>query len=159
LPGTDGCEITRKIRAMESDPQCRTVIIAMIASELDWDQRTAIAAGCDDFLSKPFAEADIFDLMNKHIGVCFAYEPPASGRSGKETLKDAPPEALKALPKELPSLLKQSIIEGNKREILERIQAIREHEPEIADALERMTRKFQYKKMIMLIQKGEEENE
>jgi hypothetical protein len=93
------------------------------------------------------------------MGVCFAYGPSASGVAGKKNLRDVPPEALKALPQYLLSPLKQSIIEGNKREIREGIQAIREHEPEIAEVLERMARKFQYKKLLMLIQKGEEGNE
>ena len=44
------------------------------------EQTVALEAGCDDLIRKPLCEADIFDVMNKYIGVRYvddesAFEP------------------------------------------------------------------------------------
>jgi CheY-like chemotaxis protein len=51
LPGIDGWEATRRIRA---DPQTsRIPVIALTAHALTSDRDQALAAGCDDFDTKP----------------------------------------------------------------------------------------------------------
>ncbi len=51
-----------------------TAIIALTASVLEEERAAILSTGCDDFLHKPFREADIFATMNKHIGVRYIYE-------------------------------------------------------------------------------------
>jgi len=51
LPGIDGWEATRRIKA---DPQTsRTPVVALTAHALTSDRDQALAAGCDDFDTKP----------------------------------------------------------------------------------------------------------
>jgi CheY-like chemotaxis protein len=51
LPGIDGWEATRRIRA---DAQTKAVpVIALTAHALTSDRDSALAAGCDDFDTKP----------------------------------------------------------------------------------------------------------
>jgi CheY-like chemotaxis protein len=51
LPGIDGWEATRRIKA---DPQTsRIPVIALTAHALTSDRDQALAAGCDDFDTKP----------------------------------------------------------------------------------------------------------
>lgn len=51
MPEVDGIEATRRLKA---DPQTQNIpIIAITASAFDSDREAALAAGCDDFETKP----------------------------------------------------------------------------------------------------------
>ncbi|HYP17939.1 MAG TPA: ATP-binding protein, partial [Opitutus sp.] len=55
MPGMDGFELARRLRVV-SAKGARLVLIAMSASVLSFNRDQALAAGCDDFLPKPFRE-------------------------------------------------------------------------------------------------------
>jgi CheY-like chemotaxis protein len=60
LPGLDGWEASRQLKAM---PETRAVpVIALTAHAMAGDREKAIAAGCDDFDTKP---VDIQRLLAK----------------------------------------------------------------------------------------------
>ena len=65
MPGLDGFEVTRKLKA---DPQTRAIpIVAVSALARPDDRESALAAGCDDFVRKPF-ELDILEsLIRSHL--------------------------------------------------------------------------------------------
>jgi CheY-like chemotaxis protein len=72
MPIIDGYEATRLIRQMEQERlnQHQTVIIAVTANALQEDQERAIAAGMDDYLSKPVRKdllAAMLDRWGKAI--------------------------------------------------------------------------------------------
>lgn len=51
LPGIDGLELTRRLK---SDPATRTIpVIAVTAYAMKGDHEKALAAGCDDYVTKP----------------------------------------------------------------------------------------------------------
>jgi CheY-like chemotaxis protein len=52
MPGSDGIEATRQIRAAEAGGR-RTPIIALTANTLDDDRERCTEAGMDSFLTKP----------------------------------------------------------------------------------------------------------
>jgi two-component system, cell cycle response regulator DivK len=53
LPGIDGYEATRRIKA---EPATRPIpIIAVTSYALSGDEAKARAAGCDDYIAKPFS--------------------------------------------------------------------------------------------------------
>ena len=83
MPGLDGYETTRRIKATELGANTR--VVALTASAFEEDRRRVLDAGCDDFVRKPFREEDIFDVLERHLGLRFTYAddapPPDAGRS------------------------------------------------------------------------------
>lgn len=64
MPGAlDGLEATRRIKARLNPAP---VIIALTAMVTDGDQSQALAAGCDDFIRKPYTRRELLTLMAKH---------------------------------------------------------------------------------------------
>lgn len=57
LPGMDGLEATR---VLKRDPATRDIkIIALTAFAMQGDEERIRAAGCDDYVTKPFHHADL----------------------------------------------------------------------------------------------------
>ena len=66
MDGVDGFAATRMIRDMEMRiGRAPTPIIALTANALRDDRNLCLAAGMDDYLSKPFIDADLIDVVAK----------------------------------------------------------------------------------------------
>jgi CheY-like chemotaxis protein len=67
LPGMDGFEATRQIKA---DPRTgRIPVVALTARALTSDQEAALAAGCDDYDTKPVDLVRLVGKINALLGV------------------------------------------------------------------------------------------
>lgn len=65
LPGIDGLELTRRLK---SDPTTRDIkIIAVTAYAMKGDQDKALAAGCDDYVTKPIDTRTLPETIARHM--------------------------------------------------------------------------------------------
>lgn len=65
LPGVDGLELTRKLK---SDPTTRDIIVvAVTAYAMTGDQAKAVAAGCDDYITKPIDTRALPEAVARHL--------------------------------------------------------------------------------------------
>jgi two-component system cell cycle response regulator DivK len=65
LPIMDGYEATRRIKA---DPALRAIpIIAVTSFALSGDEDKARAAGCDDFVAKPFSPRQLLAKIRQYL--------------------------------------------------------------------------------------------
>ncbi len=151
MPVMNGTEAAKTIREIvEKDPKRHeSIIIAQTASSFEEDRELILEAGCDDFLSKPYKESDVFDMIHKHLGVLFVYAEEAGAR---DTAPQLEPGALSALPGELLDALKQGSQRADFILISNIIDRIRGHDAALADALARLAENFEYDKILELIQ-------
>jgi two-component system cell cycle response regulator DivK len=65
LPIMDGYTATRRIKA---DPTLRSIpIIAVTSYALDGEEKIARAAGCDDYVPKPYSPRELLVKIRQHL--------------------------------------------------------------------------------------------
>jgi PAS domain S-box-containing protein len=67
LPGIDGLEATRRIRALERESGAHAVIIGVTAAATAADRRACEDAGMDDFLPKPVSLAVLGEALRRWV--------------------------------------------------------------------------------------------
>lgn len=67
LPVMDGITVSRKIREIEASTNRHTPIIAITANAMIGDKEKCLAAGMDDYLSKPFQPGKLLAMINKYL--------------------------------------------------------------------------------------------
>jgi two-component system, cell cycle response regulator DivK len=65
LPGIDGYETTRRIKA--NPALNRIPVIAVTSYALSGDDIKAFAAGCDGYVTKPFDPADLLEKIREYL--------------------------------------------------------------------------------------------
>lgn len=153
MPVMDGYEATKLIKGTVKGQA--TAIIAVTASVLEEERAVVSLAGCDDFIRKPFREADIFDAIHKHIGVNFIYEEESASKKDltKIDIKSALSSSVLAnLPSKLLAdlLAASSLCDMNKIDSC--IEQIREVDESAAEALAFLANDFDYAQIVSVIQ-------
>jgi signal transduction histidine kinase/FixJ family two-component response regulator len=153
MPIMDGLEATRRIKATDTGTQTR--IIALTAHALEEERRNILAAGCDDFIRKPYKDTEIFDALSKHLGIRFIYE--GETTPAIEAMQQLTVAALAELPAGLRNELVQALVKLDAEVITQAIEAIRSHDPAIADALDTMANDLQYGHILRLVEASQSE--
>jgi DNA-binding response OmpR family regulator len=66
LPGLDGAEVCRRARAA-APPGARRVPIVVVSALGERERAETLAAGADDYLSKPFELDDVLAIVARHL--------------------------------------------------------------------------------------------
>ncbi len=154
MPVMDGYEATQQIRALPNGHT--TKIIALTASAFVEEKEKVMFIGCDDFLRKPYRQSEIFETLNKHLGVRYLYENSASGLAPPNPTVSPKTAELTAaeittLPVALREELQQAVLELNIEKILEVTDRIGEQQPTLADMLKTLADNFEYEKLLEMI--------
>lgn len=156
MPEMNGYEATRTIRKTNpGQPEMQPKIIALTATAFEEDREKVLAEGCDDFVRKPFREAEIFTKMHEHLGMDFIYEDIEETSYQHDDIKELSAEAMQSeimqLPKEFITELR-SAIELSDMELMDQlIDAIDSDHERIASELKGLVDSFQYDRILMAL--------
>ncbi|GAB4378764.1 MAG: hypothetical protein Kow00121_31340 [Elainellaceae cyanobacterium] len=75
MPVMDGYEATQHIRQQErASQQTPVIIFALTAHAFEENREEVLLAGCNDFITKPFREEELFAKIAQYLGVQYLYE-------------------------------------------------------------------------------------
>src|SRR6185503_8553419 len=153
MPVMDGYEATKRIKATLRGQA--TVIIALTASAFEHDRAMVLSVGCDDFVRKPFRDAEVFEKMEAHLGVRFVYEDRGTSSSQERSSDQIlTPGALADLLGDLLSDLRRGATELNTKAVQSTIERIREGDMELADALAELVRGYRFDTILSLTERA-----
>ncbi|MEG5171534.1 AAA family ATPase [Microcoleus sp. B3-D7] len=163
MPVMDGYEATKQIKAKASSSSPlvnggggiesqSTAIVAITSSSFEEEKAIVLSTGCDDFIRKPFREANIFEALHKHIGVQFVFEELNAAPSFTENeVNVLTKTAFSELPPELVANLQQAISNLDVEQMQAVISQIREINQPLARASAACIKNFQYEQLLNLI--------
>ncbi|SEH08241.1 response regulator [Candidatus Venteria ishoeyi] len=156
MPVMDGYEATRRIKAM---PQGKhTEIIALTASAFEEDQMSVIAAGCNGFVRKPLQEEEIFQAMEKALGVRYLYEEVLGNNAQMERIQ-LTPEVFSVLPQALILALEEAAIRLDSDELKQVIEQVHVSAPTLANTLNTLVNEFRFDLIVTALQDAHTEQD
>ena len=90
MPEMDGLEATRRLRERQSDGRSRTPVVAMTANAMEGDRERCIAAGMDDYLSKPVKLEPLARCLERWVTAQALVEPETGGTSDVQSNPGSP---------------------------------------------------------------------
>ncbi len=135
----------------------KTVIVAQTASSFEEDREKALEAGCDDFLRKPFQEAEVLEIIQRHTDMRFAYEDQDTENGEKESSGDedtgTEPAILSSLSPGILHRLKQAAADADFQKVETLIDEIERRDAGCGKYFARLASDFQYKEIVEIIDK------
>ncbi|MGI0485253.1 response regulator [Pantanalinema rosaneae CENA516] len=165
MPVMDGYEATRQIKQQDTDHE--TVIIALTASAFEEKRQAILAAGCDDFVRKPFQTSELLGKMSQYLGVQYLYEEfePSGSATAEFQLSNAAigePSSrdrltsisLQIMPQAWLQQLNRAALQGNDLLVLELVQEIPPEHQAMKLALVNLAENFQFEQIMTLSQEA-----
>jgi PAS domain S-box-containing protein len=173
MPVLDGIEATKQIKQLAANQpaasQFPPQVVMLSASGLQSEQADAIAAGCDDFVRKPFQDSELLDAIAQQLGARYTYaenaQPEASSLQLLPSFQSSPLEpgesqhflehhlsALSALSAHTLDNLESAVLRLQWDEIFTQIEALRTVDQDLADSLTMAAQNFSYSQIIENIQ-------
>jgi two-component system sensor histidine kinase/response regulator len=154
MPVMDGYEATRKIKA---SPDIKdTAIVAVTASAFEEDKQRILAAGADSYLSKPFKDAELFEIIGRLTGSEYLYEEAGGSENASETADDETliRKSVAALPTDLVGQLIHSVERADLDQLNDLVGQLTTDHPTLVKRMREMATRYEYEALIELLSSG-----
>ncbi len=145
MPIEDGYQATRDIRALPGGAEVR--IAALTASAFREDREAILAAGCDEMVTKPLEETQLFEVMGRLLGLHYRHAEPAPPADPEEHPEGIVPD-LSAIPEALRHELAHAAETLDIRAARARIERIRALDAPAAAALAQLVDRFEMHRLL-----------
>jgi PAS domain S-box-containing protein len=158
MPGVDGYEATKQIREMEQEKA--SIIIALTAQASQSDRALALAAGCNDYISKPFREETLFLKLKEYLGLEYLYaeasdpsgSPPVSTLdTNANHLTVFDPAIIAQMPADCLETLEDLALCGNDRAIVDLANQLAPEFDNFRMQLLNLASRFEFEQIVHLI--------
>ena len=151
MPVMDGYEAVRQIRRLKGG---ETVpIIAITASAFGEQRQEIITAGCNDMITKPFEQNEIFEAMGRFLDIEYVYETETGFSTDQFDGTELTSTMLADLPPELLQELNDACLALNTEALATVIERIKIEAPDTAKGLKHLSANFQIGRIRELIGK------
>jgi two-component system sensor histidine kinase/response regulator len=153
MPVMDGYEATRKIKA---SPNSRnTAIVAVTASAFEEDKKRILAAGADDYLSKPFKDAELFEIIGRLTGAEYLYEE-TSALKVSDTADDKVLmcKTVAALPPDLVNQMRAAVESADIDQLNDLVLQLAKGQPLLAKQIQEMAARYEYEALTEIFSPG-----
>ncbi|MBE9226047.1 PAS domain S-box protein [Phormidium sp. LEGE 05292] len=167
MPILDGYEATKQIRAMEKEPTSIIIALTAQASQSDTpvgtqsDRTLALAAGCNDYISKPFREETLFLKMKEYLGLEYTYAEPnpkenqqpnsVAALENQDLWDECDLKVLNLLPEEWFMRMENSAVCGDDVAVAELIVQLPPMLSKLAIYLTKLANNYQFEEIIQLL--------
>jgi CheY-like chemotaxis protein len=148
MPELDGYAATRYIKSQPGGQA--TVIIALTATAFEEQQAQILAAGCDDFVHKPFREEMIFAKIADHLGVRYVRALPTAAAPHPHLLLTR--ESLQIMSSAWLDRLHQAAIQVDAELITQLLSEVPGQQAQVAEAIAGLVADFRFDEIIELTQ-------
>jgi len=148
MPVMDGYTAVRTIRKLPGGDKVK--VLAVTASVFEEQGEEILNAGCDELVTKPIREYDLFAAIERQLGVAYRYadiETPHGPNAGPELTG----KMLSELPPEMLAELHQAALVLDKAVLAELIERIKAFAPDTAKGLQRLVDGFQFERIRDLL--------
>ncbi|MDJ0836023.1 MAG: two-component regulator propeller domain-containing protein [Acidobacteriota bacterium] len=155
MPVMDGVETAERIR--RNFPDNGPAVIALTAGAFAEDREALLAAGCNDFMSKPFREEVLFRKIKGQLGLEYIYEGEDIEGNGAGGRSELSAELLMGLPSRILEALKNATVLGDMDELADVVAAVAELDTELAGILSEKVENFDYEPILTCLNELEKE--
>ncbi len=150
MPELDGMEAARRIKATAAG---KTITIAAVtASGMEEERKAILAAGCDDFVRKPFRTQEIFEVMAKHLGVRYLYGDEQDEEVPEDRADELTSERLRQMAPDLRIELHDALLRLDMARILNVVEKISKLDAPLGIALRTRARNLEWEPLLMLLE-------
>lgn len=149
MPVMDGFEAVAQIRTLPGGADVK--IVALTASAFNEQRDELLQAGMDDFVRKPYRFSDIYDCLNRLLGVEFDYQQPDSALHAKVVTK-LTSDDFALVPKELRLALYDAVENLDSEQITAIIADIKLIDENLAKKLAYFAGNFDYPAILNVVQ-------
>lgn len=145
MPVMNGYEATRNIRKEANNEE--VVIIALTASAFEHERRDVLRAGCNDYMSKPFRNEELFAKMERHLDINFIFEENNDDFEDLDETQMSLSMSLSLLDENIREQLKRAVTAYSLEKVTHVVQQIAQKDERLADTIMQLAKDFDFAKI------------
>ena len=126
---------------------------AKIPAKVKEELANILSQGIDDVIPKPYRPSQVFDCLQRHLGVHYRYKQSGPTPAQLHSL----PESLARLPDAMRKDLANSLILGSSERIAEQLQQVEKEDAELARSLKSHIDRFDYLPILSALESASQQ--